>query len=90
MVTNVIKRAGHSEPFTEAKLHASLRSAALSVRALEGEAELMATRVVRAVGDWIQGKAEVTSLDVRAVATGVLGELHPDAAYAYDTHDFTL
>lgn len=90
MVTHVVKRAGHSEPFIEEKLHASLNSAALSVRALEGEAELLAARVSSAVSDWVHDKAEVTSLDVRAVATGLLSELHEDAAYAYDTHDFTL
>jgi len=90
MVTHVIKRAGHSEPYVESKLHDSVEQAALSVRALEGEAELLAERVSSAVTDWIHDKAEVTSRDVREIARRLLDELHAETAYAYDTHDLSL
>ena len=90
MVTNIIKRAGHSEPYAENKLKASLEHAALSIRALEGEAELLADRVASSVTTWIQDKAEVTSVDVRRVASEFLGELHAEAAYSYDVHDHSL
>jgi len=90
MVAHIVKRAGHSEPYVEAKLHESIELAALSVRALEGEAELLAERVSSAVTDWVHDKIEVTSLDVRMVASRLIGELHTDAAYAYDTHDYSI
>lgn len=90
MVTHVIKRAGSSEPYAEHKLRDSLERAALSVRALEGEAELIAGRVSAHVTHWAADKAEVTSRDVRGVATQLLAELHAEAAYAYDSHDYSL
>ena len=90
MVARVIKRAGHSEPYSEAKLFNSLVSAALSVRALAGEAELLAERVTKHVTDWIEDKIEVTSLDIRQAANTVLSDLHSEAAYAYDVHDYNL
>ncbi len=90
MVAQVIKRTGHSEPYSEAKLYHSLVSAALSVRALEGEAQLLAERVTKNVTVWIHGKIEVTSLDIRQAANSVLSDLHTEAAYAYDVHDYNL
>ena len=90
MVVQVIKRAGHSEPYSDAKLYQSLVSAALSVRTLEGEAELLAGRVTKHVTAWIEDKIEVTSLDIRQLAKLVLSDLHSDAAYAYDVHDYNL
>lgn len=90
MVTHVYKRSGRGEPYLESKLHESVRRAALEVRALEGEAELLADRVVAGVTGWLGDKAEVTSRDVRERAAGLLGALHADAAYAYAVHDATL
>lgn len=90
MVTHVIKRAGHSEPYTAEKLRNSLERAALSVRALEGEAELLAERIEGAVSQWLEDKIEVTSLDIHEFAAQLLSDLHPEAAYAYDTHDSNL
>jgi len=90
MVTHVVKRAGYSEPYVEAKLYDSLERACLSVRALEGEAALLADRVSSAVTEWIHDKVEVTSRDVREIAGSHLRELHTEAAYAYDIHDAIL
>lgn len=90
MVAHVVKRAGHTEPYAEAKVRASLHHAALSVRALEGEAELLAEHVSCGVSAWIEDKVEVTSLDIRRAASRLASDFHPEAAYAYDSHDSYL
>lgn len=89
-VTHIVKRAGHSEPYVEAKLHESIEIAALSVRALEGEAHLLAERVSGAVSEWVHDKAEVTSRDLHEMTSSLLDGLHSEAAYAYHAHDYAL
>lgn len=85
-----MKRSGHSEPYLEEKLHESVHAAILSVRSLEGEAALLASRVCRDVLQWCEGKAEVTSRDIQIHAAVALSALHPEAAYAYVAHDSVL
>lgn len=84
----VIKRGTHnSEQFDPLKLHQSVRAACLSVRALEGEAHLTAERVCRHVITWLTTKTEVTSADIRRVASHYLSIYHPEAAYLYEHHE---
>ncbi len=88
MSANIIKRRGarNSEQFEPAKLHASVLAACLSVRSPEGEAETTARNVVKAVINWLELKAEVTSNDLRRVAGYHLQKYHPEAAYLYEQH----
>ncbi len=78
--------AGHTEPYDERKLYASVYASCLAVRTPAGEAELTAARVCQDVLPWILSKAEVTSLDIRARATTHLKLYNPDAAYMYAHH----
>ena len=83
----VVKRNSHnSEAFDPLKLHQSIVAACLSVRALEGEAHVIAERVVRHVITWLMSKTEVTSADIRRVASQHLVVYHPEAAYLYEHH----
>ena len=83
----IVKRGTHgSEAFDPLKLHQSVVAACLSVRALEGEAHTTAEHVCRHVMDWLQEKTEVTSADIRRVASKYLGIYHPEAAYLYEHH----
>lgn len=83
----VVKRGTHnSEAFDPIKLHQSIVAACLSVRALEGEAHTTAERVVRHVISWLLNKTEVTSADIRRVASQHLDVYHPEAAYLYEHH----
>ena len=85
--THVLKRSRtHSEPFDPIKLHASIVAACLAVRTLEGEAHLAAERVSKHVMDWIAHRAEVTSEDIRRVASAHLQSYHAEAAYMYEHH----
>ena len=83
----VVKRNSHnSEAFDPLKLHQSIVAACLSVRAMEGEAHVIAERVVRHVISWLMTKTEVTSADIRRVASQHLVVYHPEAAYLYEHH----
>ena len=85
--THVVKRArGHSEPYDERKLYASIYASCLAVRTPVGEAELTAAKICQDVLPWIQSRAEVTSLDIRTRATTHLKVYNPDAAYIYAHH----
>lgn len=83
----VIKRGSHdTEAFDPLKLHQSVVAACLSVRAFEGEAHATAERVCRYVIAWLMTKTEVTSADIRRVASIHLQSYHPEAAYLYEHH----
>lgn len=83
----VVKRGSHdSEAFDPLKLHQSVVAACLSVRAFEGEAHVTAERVCRHVIAWLMTKTEVTSADIRRVASQHLRQYHPEAAYLYEHH----
>lgn len=83
----VVKRGSHdSELFDPLKLHQSVVAACLSVRAFEGEAHVTAERVCRHVIAWLMTKTEVTSADIRRVASQHLRQYHPEAAYLYEHH----
>ena len=88
MSTEIIKQRGKrpSEQFDSTKLHSSVIAACLSVRSPEGEAETTARNVVGAVVNWLETKAEVTSNDLRRVASQHLQKYHPEAAYLYEQH----
>lgn len=85
--TYIVKRSpGHSEPYDERKLYASVYASCLSVRTPSGEAELTAAKVCEDVLPWLQTKPEITSLDIRTEAYEHFKIYNPDAAYMYVHH----
>lgn len=87
MNANIVKRApGHTEPYDERKLYASIYAVCLSVRAPQGEAELTADRVCKDFKPWLINKPEVTSADIRRKAAEHLNIYNPNAAYLYKHH----
>lgn len=81
-----MKRAGHTEPYDERKLYASIYAACLSVREHPGSAELIAQEVVRGFEKWLANKHEVTSNDIRREAAAHLKAINPDAGHIYLHH----
>jgi hypothetical protein len=63
-----------------------VRSACLSVRSPEGEAESTAALVTDAVVLWVESKPAITSHDLRRLASAHLERYHPEAAYLYKHH----
>lgn len=89
---DVIKRGGQreSERFMRDKLHKSIVSTCLSVRVPTGQAESIAHAVCEAVVAWLDQHPEVTSNDIRIVATKHLRIQHPEAAYLYEQNRITI
>lgn len=85
-MSHIVKRKGHSEPYDERKLYASIYAACLSVREPTGAAELISQEVVREVGAWLANKQEVTSNDIRRIAAEHLKAVNPDAGHMYFHH----
>lgn len=84
---HIVKRLpGHSEPYDERKLYASIYAACLSLRTPAGEAELTANKVCRDIDPWLEAKTEITSIDLRHQAAEHLKLYNPDAAYMYVRH----
>ena len=90
--TFVVKngRHRHAELFDRDKLHKSLVAACLSSSAPAGHADSMASRVTDEVLIWLEGRPEVTTNDLRRVASKYLKTYHPDASYLYEHHRSTL
>lgn len=91
-VIDVVKnnRKKPRQAFSQEKLHNSIRSACLSVRTPEGEANTTADRVTHAVILWLANKPVVTSNDLRRIASAHLSRYQPDAAYLYHHHRFII
>jgi len=87
--TYVVKKS-LSEPFDKTRLHSSVVDACLAVRSHDGEAESTAERVCQSVMNWLSGKSEVTSSDIRRVAGEHLATYHPEAAYMYQNEGLMI
>lgn len=89
---DVVKRGGKrpTERFDQNKLHASIQAACLSVRSPHGMALSAADSVCATVITWCAAKPEVTSDDLRRVASNHLNNIHPEAAYLYKHHRLVL
>ena len=88
--TFILDADKNSHPFNPLQLHESIVSACLAVRSYEGEAHNTAERVCRKVIEWLAPKDEVTSSDVRRVASKHLSIYHPEAAYMYQNMEMMV
>jgi len=86
MKKHIVKRGGHTEEYDERKLYASIFNALRTVKVNDPEAELVAEKVCAYVGQWLEKKHEVTSLDITKKAAHYLQDFNPDAAYLYLHH----
>lgn len=80
---HIVKRLGHTEPFDERKLFASIYSACLAVTVPIGEAEIVADKVCRDVLEATKDKYELTSGDISRKASSFLKGYNKDANYIY-------
>lgn len=83
---HIVKRGGHTQPYDRNKLYASIYTSALSVHESVGVAELLAETVVQTFETWLGNRHEITSVDIRRVATEALAQHNEDAAYMYRHH----
>lgn len=80
-VSHIVKRQGHTEPYDEKKVYASVFAACLSVREPVGSSELVADKVMNDVNSWIARKHEVTANDIRRQASKHLNAYNQDAGH---------
>lgn len=84
--SHIVKRQGHTEPFDDRKLYASLYASCLALNETDVTAEIIADRVTKEIDDWMKKKHEVTSHEIRVHAAHHLKVYHPDAAWIYLHH----
>ena len=82
----VVKADGTSEPFNVEKIVKSLHAACLSAGGFEGEAQDIAKIASKEVWDWVEEKKVITTKEIRSLATEILENYSPDAAYLYQTY----
>lgn len=92
LAVDIVKHGNRNqtERFVRERLHNSIVSACLSVRVPEGQAETIAHAVCDGVITWLRQRPEVTSQDIRTVATRHLKSHHPEAAYLYEQHHMII
>lgn len=83
---HIIKRAGHTEPYDNKKLYASIYAACLAMREQPETAEMISEKVVKNVELWLEKKHEVLSNDIRLAAAKQLHAFNQEAAFAYLHH----
>lgn len=80
------RRLNHYENFDRSKLHSSITAICICAKTPEGQAQAIADLVCKEVEKWLENRQEITSNDIRVVATRHLRVYHPDAAYLYEQH----
>ena len=88
--TYVLGSNKQSRVFDPIELHESIVSACLTVCSYEGEAHTTAEMVCKKVIDWLAPKDEVTSSDIRRVASKYLSVYQPEAAYMYQNMEMMI
>lgn len=81
----IVKSGGKrpSEEFQPEKLHNSIVATCLSLHTPEGQAEETANMVCLEVIRWCGDRTEITSADIRRIASEVLAKHHLEASYLY-------
>lgn len=90
--TYIIKRGGKrtAELFNDDKLLKSVASTCIGARATPGQAETIARQVLVDVKRWLKDRPEVTSKDIRRIASASLEHYHGDAGYLYKQQEKIL
>jgi len=79
----IVQRSGFTHGYKRSTLAHSIHQACLNATGYIGEAELTAQHVCKEVEEWLENKYEVTSADIRRIATRALRKYNPQAAYEY-------
>lgn len=85
-MTHIVKRRGHSEPFDGRKIYASCYAACRNAHLSEMLSEDISDNVQKRIEKWISKKQGVSSEEIFQESISVLKDLHPDAAFLFETH----
>lgn len=92
LAVDIIKHGGKrpNELYRREKLHASIVASCLAARTPEGFAEEIANKVCDLVGEWLNDRTIVTTVDIRNVANRHFKPIHPEAAYIYEQNKIII
>ena len=85
-MSHIVKRKGHKEPFDPRKIYAAAFAACRNAHLSEMLSENIAENVQERIEEWAADKAEINSNEIFRETIIVLKELHPDAAFLFETH----
>ena len=83
---HIVKRKGHKEPFDPRKIYAAVYASCRNAHLSEMLSENIADNVQKRLEEWVEEKQEVSSDEIFKQTITVLKELHPDAAFLFETH----
>lgn len=83
---HTVKRKGHSEPFDERKIYASVFASCMSLRMTDEEGELISHMVSDEVEKVFKNEREIAAHQIHKEVVKSLKKYNPDAAYMFDTH----
>ena len=85
-MAHIVKRRGHTEAFDPRKVYAACYAACRNAHLSEMLSENIAENVQKRIENWVAKKDEIDSKEIFREIIVVLKELHPDAAFLFETH----
>lgn len=83
---HIVKRQGHTEPFDERKIYASVYEASHAVGLNTPHAEKIASGVSTQLKKWIEKKEKVNARELHKEVVKALKKHHADVAFMYEWH----
>ena len=85
-MAHIVKRRGHTEEFDPRKVYAASYAACRNAHLSEMLSENIAENVQKRIEAWISKKPEISSEKIFQQSISILKDLHPDAAFLFETH----
>lgn len=86
MPFHIVKRKSLMQEYDSRKVYGSAYAACRNAHLSEVQSEKIAEMVTARIDQWIAKKERVTSQEIFEETAAILKELHPDAAFLYETH----
>jgi len=86
MTSTVVKKKGHEEKFSEAKLRRTVVNACAAAHMGRDACSQTAKKVVAEIKSWVMKEKAVTSDEIFRRASKALKKHDKNAAYMYETH----
>jgi transcriptional regulator NrdR family protein len=83
---HVIKSTGKVQIYSSTKLQKSIARSLLAVHVAEEDVADITSKVSTAVMAWLDNKYEVSTVDIRTIASRELAKYSKDAAVVYKKH----
>ena len=82
----IVKRKGHTEKFDDKKVYASVYAACASAHYHEGKCEQMSSMVLKSINNFVKGKKQISSGQIRKKIMLELKKKDGDLVFYYEHH----